>query len=62
MSIFNEHQEAYMEMLAKIPAEKKCYCGWYKLGECQNRCDPAKTNADKIWEKINRDGWDGENK
>ena len=51
MSYFNRDQEAYMDYLAKLRPEEKCYCGWYLLGECRNgSCDPNKTNADKIKE------------
>lgn len=51
MSMFNEYQEAYMRELSEIPPEQKCYCGWYRLGKCQNNCPPDKTNADKIAER-----------
>jgi len=53
MSYFNEDQEDYMRSLAKIPPEKKCYCGWYPLGECGNpRCQNGKSNADRITEEA----------
>jgi hypothetical protein len=48
--MFNEHQKGHMRYLAGIPPEKKCWCGWYPLGECPH-CPPGKTSADKmaIW-------------
>lgn len=55
MSYFNEDQEDYMRQLNKIPAESKCYCGWYRLGECVV-CPPDKTNADKLREQATKEG------
>lgn len=45
--MFNRDQVAHMEYLASIPADKKCWCGWYLLGECPH-CSSDKTNADRI--------------
>lgn len=53
MSYFNAEQQDYMRDLAKIPMEEKCYCGWYRVDECQ-RCKkshPGKTCSDKILER-----------
>jgi hypothetical protein len=47
MSLFNEHQEEFMRSLARIPAENKCWCGWYLAGECHT-CPKDVTNADKL--------------
>ncbi len=47
MSAFNEHQEDYMKSLREIPPALRCWCGWYKLGECPN-CKTEKTCADKM--------------
>jgi hypothetical protein len=44
---FNEDQQAYIEYLATIPPEQKCWCGWYKVNECPH-CPSGKTSADKI--------------
>ena len=37
-----------MKYLDSLPAETKCWCGWYKLGECSNDCPEDLTCADKI--------------
>lgn len=50
MSLFNDDQLDYMRSLEEMPPETKCWCGWYRLGECPN-CKtyaPGKTCADKI--------------
>jgi hypothetical protein len=31
---FNEFQNAHMDYLHSLPAEKKCPCGWYLIEEC----------------------------
>lgn len=49
MSYFNEDQQSWIRYLATVPPEKRCYCGWYHLGECSN-CPPNKTCADKMRE------------
>ena len=46
--MFNEYQLQYMEDLAKIPLEEKCYCGCFRLGKCLNNCLKGKTCADKL--------------
>lgn len=50
MSYFNEDQQDYMRSLAEMPLESKCWCGWHRLGECQNCATyaPGKTCADKV--------------
>ena len=50
MSLFNDEQIAHMEYLGRIHPEKKCWCGWYPIGQCHS-CPPNKTNADKqkVW-------------
>lgn len=53
-SFLNEEQQDHVKELAKIPASKKCYCGWYRHGDCPD-CDIKKTNADKIKEDLCRD-------
>lgn len=45
--MFNKEQQSYMNYLARTAPEKKCWCGWYRLGECPN-CPPGKSSADKI--------------
>lgn len=46
MSYFNEEQQEYMKALADMPPSTKCWCGWYRLGECRT-CPPGKTLADR---------------
>lgn len=48
MSYFNSDQEDYMRSLARIDPKEKCWCGWYRLGECPNGCPVDKTCADKL--------------
>jgi hypothetical protein len=36
MSYFNDDQRDYMRSLASLPAEEKCACGWYVVGQCLN--------------------------
>lgn len=53
MSIYdylNSEQRDYMKSLDRIPPERKCYCGWYELGQCPN-CPKDKTCADKLRER-----------
>lgn len=50
--MFNDEQRAYMASLDAMPAETKCWCGWYPAGECYN-CKrdnrvAGKTCADKL--------------
>ena len=47
MSYFNEGQRGYMNSLAQIPPAERCWCGWFRLGECHS-CPPDKTAADKL--------------
>lgn len=44
---FNAEQTEYIEYLGHLAPEVKCWCGWYKLGECPH-CPPGKTSADKM--------------
>ena len=46
--MFNTEQRAYMRSLDAIPPERKCWCGWNRLGECRTGCPPDATHADKI--------------
>lgn len=48
--MFNQEQTAYMQYLASIPPEQKCWCGWSLLGECSNcrTYAPGKTTADRM--------------
>lgn len=46
MSYFNRDQQDYMDSLAGMAPEDKCWCGWYELGECPH-CPPGFTCADK---------------
>jgi hypothetical protein len=45
--MFNTYQQEYIGYLATLTAESKCWCGWYRLGECPH-CPFGKTAADKI--------------
>jgi len=33
-SIFNDDQKAYAKYLNTLPDSQRCWCGWYKFGEC----------------------------
>lgn len=44
---FNDEQIDYMKYLATVPAEKKCYCGWYMADGCPN-CKGRGTLADRL--------------
>ena len=37
----------YIDSLAAIPAEKRCWCGWNRLDQCPN-CDPKTSLADRL--------------
>ena len=45
-----------MEYLRSIPSEELCFCGWFKLGEC-NSCDKSKTHADRVAEVRRLEAW-----
>jgi len=47
MSYFNKDQEAYIDSLAKMPPESRCYCGWFPKGECHT-CPKDLTLAEKM--------------
>lgn len=47
MSYFNAEQEAHMADLAKIPADTKCWCGWFMKGECHS-CPSHLSCANKL--------------
>ena len=34
MSMFNEDQQDYMRSLRDIPPDQKCWCAWFRIGEC----------------------------
>jgi hypothetical protein len=44
---FNKEQREYMDSLAAIPDEKRCWCGWGSLGRCL-RCDKSTSLADRL--------------
>lgn len=44
----NADQRAAYEALARIPPAERCWCGWFRLGECLNGCPEGKTAADKL--------------
>lgn len=45
--MFNDDQRAYMRDMAALPLEQKCYCAWYRLGECPN-CPPGLSVVDRL--------------
>lgn len=51
-TMFNDEQNAYMDSLAEMPPETRCWCGWYAKGDCYNcKRDPRvadKSCADKL--------------
>ena len=51
-ALLNSDQRSYMEYINSLPPESRCYCGWYKLGECYH-CPPGKTCADKLRDRGN---------
>ncbi len=49
--MFNEGQKDYMRWLGTLDPKDKCWCGWYRFGECPNPpngCHEGKTNQDKL--------------
>lgn len=48
--MFNSDQRDYMDYLATVPPELKCWCGWHLLAECPYcvKEQPGKTSADKM--------------
>lgn len=50
--MFNKYQLEYMQELEAILPHLKCYCGWYRLGECPH-CPAGKTCADKLFDRGN---------
>jgi hypothetical protein len=44
---FNDDQLDYMRSLAAIPPAEKCYCAWFRLGECPN-CPPGLSAGDRV--------------
>lgn len=47
MSSLNEEQLSYVRSLSAIPADRKCWCGWWELGKCQN-CPAGKSLAQRM--------------
>ena len=47
MSYFNDEQRDHMRSLEEIPPAERCWCGWYRLGQCRN-CPASATCADKL--------------
>jgi hypothetical protein len=43
----NDDQLDHVRSLSQIPPEQRCWCGWFKLGECPT-CERGKTCADKL--------------
>jgi len=41
--MFNEDQRDYLKYLHSLPAEQRCWCGWYPLGKCPH--DDCKTRG-----------------
>lgn len=45
--VFNSYQQDYMKYLASLKPEEKCYCAWYRVGECYN-CPKEATLTDRL--------------
>lgn len=43
----NEEQLDYLRSLGKIPPDERCWCAWFRLGECPH-CPPSKTLAQRL--------------
>lgn len=43
----NQEQQEYVNSLAAIPDENRCWCGWYRLDQCPN-CDKSSSLADRL--------------
>lgn len=50
MSYFNEYQQSEMDYLSSLKPEERCWCGWYKKGECNTPtpCNPKDTLANRL--------------
>lgn len=46
VSYFNSDQQSYMDSLARMPPENKCWCGWFPVGQCHT-CPADKTLAQR---------------
>ncbi len=49
--MFSEGQRDHMAWLKTLDPKDKCWCGWYRFGECPNPphgCRAGKTNQDKL--------------
>lgn len=44
--MFNDDQVGYMRDIAAKPLAEKCWCAWFKLGECPH-CPLDKSAADR---------------
>lgn len=44
---FNDEQVSYMNYLATVAPNEKCYCGWFMVKECPH-CKGRATCADKL--------------
>jgi len=49
-STFNAEQQEHMADLARIPAAQRCWCAWYRLGECPH-CPAGRTAEEKLARK-----------
>ncbi len=48
----NEYQRDYRKEMEAIAPRLRCYCGWYKLGECPH-CQKDRTCEDKLKDRGN---------
>lgn len=46
--MFNAEQRDYVEYLAGVPPERRCWCGWFPLDKCESGCPPGRTAAEKL--------------
>lgn len=45
--MFNSEQRDHMRYLRSLPPKSKCWCGWYRVGECPH-CPDGYTCQDKM--------------
>jgi hypothetical protein len=44
---FNDEQLSYIREMSATPLDEKCYCAWFRLGECPH-CPPGLSAADRV--------------
>ena len=51
--MLNDEQESYVSYLNSLHPSMKCWCGWYKFGECYNCSSNDKIKDKNCQDKIN---------